>query len=283
MELNWGLVSRSAVTHLDHRGPGRVLRHLPLRGVGAVDRSLSMGHAHRQEAQPTQTGSSPIEFRSSFTGFRFRATSAKLSFFIRFLRALLWRVSLSFYLDPKLRELLRRILFDQVSPNWSSKALSLHRVLSIVADLNDRKLFLSLVGIGKLDSSEVGAILELTNGPVGALFFLQGALSKELGRAEANDLELSSRFAGCVVSDVLFYPFETVLHRRVAAGVFLFLFYLPSIRFYGFRETRPEKKDTLFFYFDEDRLRQIRLFLVPSAMHHSVDHYLSLLLLLKSL
>ncbi len=137
-----------------------------------------MGHAHRQEAQPTQTGSSPIEFRSSFTGFRFRATSAKLSFFIRFLRALLWRVSLSFYLDPKLRELLRRILFDQVSPNWSSKALSLHRVLSIVADLNDRKLFLSLVGIGKLDSSEVGAILELTNGPVGALFFFYRAPSR---------------------------------------------------------------------------------------------------------
>ena len=30
---------------------------------------------------------------------------------------------------------------------------------------------------------------------------------------EANDLDLSSRFAGCLVSDILLYPIETVLHR----------------------------------------------------------------------
>lgn len=30
---------------------------------------------------------------------------------------------------------------------------------------------------------------------------------------EANDLELTSRFVGCLVADILLFPFETVLHR----------------------------------------------------------------------
>lgn len=42
---------------------------------------------------------------------------------------------------------------------------------------------------------------------------LQGALSKEVSFVEANDLDMSSKFAGSLVADVLLFPFETVLHR----------------------------------------------------------------------
>lgn len=41
----------------------------------------------------------------------------------------------------------------------------------------------------------------------------QGALSKEVSFVEANDLDMSSRFAGSLVADILLFPFETVLHR----------------------------------------------------------------------
>ncbi|XP_046631541.1 solute carrier family 25 member 46-like isoform X1 [Daphnia pulicaria] len=46
----------------------------------------------------------------------------------------------------------------------------------------------------------------------------QGALSKEVSFVEANDLDLSSRFAGSLVADVILFPFETVLHRLHIQG-----------------------------------------------------------------
>ena len=45
-------------------------------------------------------------------------------------------------------------------------------------------------------------------------------MSKELSVVEANDLEMSSKFAGSLVADVLLFPFETVLHRYLNDNIF---------------------------------------------------------------
>lgn len=56
-----------------------------------------------------------------------------------------------------------------------------------------------------------------------AINLLQGALSKEVSFVEANDLDMSSKFAGSLVADVLLFPFETVLHRYIQFSVLMYL------------------------------------------------------------
>jgi hypothetical protein len=41
-----------------------------------------------------------------------------------------------------------------------------------------------------------------------------------MSAVEANDLEMTSRFAGSLFADVLLFPFETVLHRFVRLSFF---------------------------------------------------------------
>lgn len=47
----------------------------------------------------------------------------------------------------------------------------------------------------------------------------QGALSKDiLSQSAIQDIELNSTLIGMIVSDVIFYPFETILHRLHLQG-----------------------------------------------------------------
>ena len=48
---------------------------------------------------------------------------------------------------------------------------------------------------------------------------LQGALSKDIvSQSTLQDIELNSTLIGMIVSDVVFYPFETILHRLHLQG-----------------------------------------------------------------